>query len=94
MDQRTQNGKSVSVTVLGVSSLKYPAQLLVHLGLHLKIKVREERDLEINVSVCKYGVLCEMRSPASGLCNRKATVQFSQAAVVSVPPMRRSTVAM
>lgn len=31
---------------------------------------------------------------ASGLCRRKATIQFSQAAVVSVPPIRRSTVAM
>ncbi len=36
----------------------------------------------------------KMVRPASGRCKRKATVQFSQAAVVSVPPIRRSTVAM
>ncbi|TNN78378.1 hypothetical protein EYF80_011362 [Liparis tanakae] len=35
-----------------------------------------------------------MTCPASGLWRRNATVQFSQAAVVSVPPMRRSTVAI
>lgn len=66
----------------------------MHFGLHLKVEVREERDAEINVWVCKRGVLWIIMCPASGLCKRKATVQFSQAAVVSVPPMRRSTVAM
>lgn len=95
MYERAQDRESVSVAVFWVSSLQHRAQLLVHLGLHLEIKIRgRERDTEIDFRVCKYGVLWKMVHPASGLCKRKATVQFNQAAVVSVPPMRRSTVAM
>lgn len=92
MHERAQDGKFVSVAVFGVTPLQHCAQLFVDLGLNLRMS---ERDDHIQLRVCTFAVLQkEGGSRASGLCRRKATVQFSQAAVVSVPPMRRSTVAM
>lgn len=93
MYERAQDRKSVSVAVFGVTSLQHRAQLLVDLCLNLTVS---ERDDQIQLRVCTVVVLWQGEGGcrASGLCKRKATVQFSQAAVVSVPPMRRSTVAM
>lgn len=106
MYERAKDGEPLSVTVFGVTSLQHRAQLLVDLCLELKMS---KRDCEIQSRVCMYGCGCTVGQAgwvggwgwggvggcrASGLCKRKATVQFSQAAVVSDPPMRRSTVAM
>ncbi|CAB1416772.1 unnamed protein product [Pleuronectes platessa] len=78
---------------LGYRLSSHCAQLLMHHGLHLEIKTTEDRHMDMNF-VNVFEVFLSRRVPASGLCRRKATVQFSQAAVVSVPPMRRSTVAI
>lgn len=91
MYERAKDGEPLSVTVFGVTSLQHRAQLLVDLCLKLKMS---KRDDEIQPRVCIYVRGCTVGGRASGLCKRKATVQFSQAAVVSDPPMRRSTVAM
>lgn len=39
-DQRAENRKSVSVTVLWVSALQYSTQLLVYFGLYLKVRIK------------------------------------------------------
>lgn len=92
--ERAQDGKPVSVAVFGVTALQHRAELLVDFGLNLR---GSERDDQIQPKACMFVGSRHGRGGgvrASGLCRRKATVQFSQAAVVSVPPMRRSTVAM
>lgn len=87
----TEDRKSVSVAIFWVAPLQHCAQLLVHFGLHLQ---ESNTAFGLRFDVVVFVFFVETLRPASGLCKRKATVQFSQAAVVSVPPMRRSTVAM
>ncbi|CAB1314607.1 unnamed protein product, partial [Coregonus sp. 'balchen'] len=53
----------------------------------------KEREMEGGRERERHLTMC-LISDLRRLCSRKATVQLSQAAVVSVPPIRRSTVAM
>lgn len=52
--------------------------------------------IQSNAALCvlKLGSIQYFFIITSGLCRRKAIVQLSQAAVVSVPPISRSTVVM